>query len=129
MTSDKDYIPISLQNIEFKKLSQFDYGYLIFPKNEDGVNPTQHYYLATITDPDLLNNPNYAEEFAQYIFKLEPSHDAKYLENYVQLTARYQFGLISKKRSSTYIIETDNQQKITAKEVSSQQQIQIGGGY
>ena len=38
-------------------------------------------------------------------------------------------GLISKKRSSTYLIETDDQQKITAQEVSSQQQTQIGGGY
>jgi len=118
-----------LQNLKFKELSQFDYGYLILPKNEEGINPTQHYYLATITDPNLLNNPSYAEEFAQYIFKLEPRHRAKYLENYVQLTARYQFGLISKKRSSTYLIETDDQQKITAQEVSSQQQTQIGGGY
>ena len=123
------YIPISLQNLKFKELNQFDYGYLILPKNEEGINPTQHYYLATITDPNLLNNPSYAEEFAQYIFKLEPRHRAKYLENYVQLTARYQFGLISKKRSSTYLIETDDQQKITAQEVSSQQQTQIGGGY
>ena len=129
ITNDQDYIPISLQNLKFKELSQFDYGYLILPKNEEGINPTQHYYLATITDPNLLNNPSYAEEFAQYIFKLEPRHRAKYLENYVQLTARYQFGLISKKRSSTYLIETDDQQKITAQEVSSQQQTQIGGGY
>ena len=49
-------------------------------------------------------------------------------QNYVVLTSRYQFGLVSFKQSSSYLIQQENNH-FSAKELNHQKGFMIGGGF
>ena len=126
--TNQDYVPTALQNLQFKDLNHFDYGFITFPENEQGISPTQHFYQAKVTNPELLNSTAYAEEFAQYISKVHPDFQAAHTENYVILSAGYQFGLIAKRATATFLI-SNTSQRMVAEKVSYTDQFIFGGAY
>ena len=127
LTTDKSYIPKTLSTFNFKGDQQFDFGYIQYPL-ENGQTLTENYFYIITNYPERLNNPHHAEELAQYFHRQEPSLFTSNQQNYIVLTARYQFGLVSLKQSSSYFIQQENNH-LGVIEQNHQKGFMIGGGF
>lgn len=127
ITEDKSYIPSTLKTFDFKDDHQFDFGYAHYPL-ENGETLTENYFHVTTKAPERLSNPFYAEELAQYFYAKEPRLFTTNQQNYIFITARYQFGVVSLKQSSSYLIQQENN-RFSASEQNYHESFMIGGGF
>ncbi|MBP6113373.1 MAG: RDD family protein [Acinetobacter sp.] len=127
LTTDKSYIPKTLSTFNFKGDQEFDFGYIQYPL-ENGQTFTKNYFYIITNYPERLNNPHHAEELAEYFHRQEPSLFTSNQQNYIVLTARYQFGLVSLKQSSSYFIQQESYH-LGVIEQNHQKGFMISGGF